>query len=733
MAFEDALRQHDEHLNRLHLNVWVGAEPTFTLRHAETPEWLTEALGPTKESYAQRQLAALYAKLPKGSLILRTVGRQYPKETLPRWSIGLYRRRDGNPLWQGPLDPLITGESCRDSHLEALWLALADGLMHQGKAVRLLRVRTEAGHIESLRLLFRTDGQAISTTEEVRWQRPPLHTLPIPPLGLRDDLAIMGLHLLILSLETLPSDTDHITTVSLELPAFASVEQWLHFLKVVEEATQQAHIPSLIFRGFPPPVAAHLCWDTFTPDPAVIEINTTPHATTHAFFEWNRTIYTAAQQAGLSPYRLHYNGQYTDSGGGGQITLGGPTPQDSPFFIYPNLLPTLISYVNRHPALSFYFAPDYVGGSSQLPRPDEGSRDLFAELALAQAALLQTPQPTPELIWQSLSPFLVDGSGNAHRSEINIEKLWNPYLPGRGQLGLVEFRTFRMAPTPEKLAALAVLLRSVIAMLSQRVYTQPFIHWSNELHDRFALPFYLQQDLQVVFTDLAQAGVGLAAPLSDLLMEDSYYCPLQTDFSGVHLTVRKALEFWPLIGDLSTQEQGGSRLVDASTARLEIRLEASANQGHHTSSPIPINDWQIAVQALSPAANTRSKAVCWRLPLRTEQQPHQNGRPSTTRLIGIRYRRFKPWHGLHPTLAAQDPLILHLLHPNIPNALRITLHEWKPEGGGYAGLPADLKEAEERRQQRFVIETNVSKPTYCDPIPQAITPYTVDLRWMGIL
>ena len=144
----------------------------------------------------------------------------------------------------------------------------------------------------------------------------------------------------------------------------------------------------------------------------------------------------------------------------------------------------------------------------------------FSELQVALRHLAAAGAPGPEFIWRSLSPFLVDTSGNAHRSELNIEKLWNPFLPGRGCLGLVEFRAFRMAPDAETATAIATLLRSLAAMLSRRHELQPLIEWGSRLHDRFSLPFYLRQDLHAVFGDLEAAGFGLGAPITDRLTAD---------------------------------------------------------------------------------------------------------------------------------------------------------------------------------------------------------------------
>jgi uncharacterized protein (DUF2126 family) len=484
----------------------------------------------------------------------------------------------------------------------------------------------------------------------------------------------------------------------------------VEFLTEVGQAAKEAALDGLMLGGYPPPVDASVIWTTLTPDPAVVEINMAPAPDATTFLRWNRRLFALAERAGLSPYRLHYNGQIADSGGGGQVTLGGPQPAASPFLVYPHLLPRLVRYLNRYPALSYFFAFDFLGSSSQAPRPDEHTPEMFEELRLSLKLLEQHPEPSPEMLWQSLAPFLADLSGNSHRSELNIEKLWNPHLPGRGCLGLVEFRALRMASTPEKAAAVAVLLRAICALLVTRERpTEDLVRWGRDLHERFALPFYMKQDLRQVLDDLATAGLGLAPPLVDALLDDGYYLLGGTEWEGCSLTVNRALEFWPLVGDSASQEHGGSRLVDSSTARLEIQLRPrpGADQDLHR--------WRLT-------------AAGYRLPLRVEQDAQ-----GPLGILGLRYRRFKPWCGLHPLLEAQSPVSLVLSHPQLApaTALRVTWHEWKPQGGGYDGLPADFNEARRRCAERFVVETITEFPTDALPPPdQACNPYCLDLRWL---
>ncbi len=682
--------------------LWVGAEPTFTLRDSEQPEWLSEPLGDEKEPLAHRLMAHLRKRHP-GALVLRTLGRQYPGEELPRWSIGLYESRDGAPLWQGPPDPL--NETPAPLELERL-LAFMDNLLHGlstlGWTIHPFKCQDSLPH----RLVFRVDEEPLRHSDEeiARWSRESLHQRPIPLSGLVDELAAEGEFLLAIGTCTLASGEE---CAVLELPDLSDVELFRALLRVLEPAA--GLLPALILQGFPPPLDASVAWTTLTPDPAVIEINQAPYPDTRQFLAASRELYAVCESVGLSPYRLQYNGTESDSGGGGQFTLGGESPGKSPFLVNPTLLTRLIRYWIAHPALSYAFAPDYLGGSSQSPRPDEGLRSLFHELRLALHLVERESDPSPEFIWRSLAPFLADASGNTHRSDINIEKLWNPYLAGRGHQGLVEFRAFRMAPTPERAAAMALLLRALAAMLADRDLAPELVDWGDELHQRFALPHYLRRDLLAVMADLEAAGLPLGETLRQTLLDEPARTRWQLGFNGCRLEIERALEFWPLVGgDAEAQESGGSRLVDASTARWQLLLRPDTElQGPD------FQAWQLEVEGL-------------RIPLRTEQDE-----TGAVRLGSVRLREFEPWIGLHPGVAPRMPLKLTLRHPDLPQALALRLHAWQPEGLPYAGLPADRAEAARRREERLTHEpVDTASLAPAGELPSAaVNDYGVDLRW----
>ena len=700
-SFDAAILAHDKAIAACGLDIWVGAEPTFTNRWSESPEWLTDALGETKQTYACHIIERLRDGCP-GSVILRTLGRQYAGETQSRWSLGLYQRRDARPLADGlPVDPLGTPCPCDKERLTAFWQSLTAALDRDGWAATDFRIEGET----ELRILFRCDGRqpAIDPETDPRLGRASLHTRAIPPSGIVDDLATEGLYLV--TLGCAPTGPGDSRQPCIELPEFSQVATFMAFVQRLAQAARETGLCDLVWRGFPPPVDETVAWTTLTPDPAVVEINEAPAASAVEFLAISRRLFAVAEAGGLAPYRLQYNGNISESGGGGQFTLGGPSPARSPFFLAPRLMERLIVYLNHHPSLSYWFAPVYIGSFSQSPRPDENVLESFAELQVALRQLAATTAPEPEFIWRSLSPFLVDTSGNAHRSEVNIEKLWNPYLPGRGCLGLVEFRAFRMAMDAESATAIAAMLRALAAMLSQQAETQPLIEWGSRLHDCFSLPFYLRQDLRMVFSDLEAAGLGLGAPITERLTADNWRHIGHTEFAGCRLDVDQAIEFWPLLGDAATQ-QGGSRLVDASTTRLQLSLRPCGDQDFDR------DGWQLL-------------AGRYRVPLRRERD--ESG---TVFIMGLRYRAFVPWTGLHPGIGAQGPIELILLPPGAKRGLRVTLHDWQPQGNAYDGLPDSLEEAQRRIRERFVVEEIAPNeaPDALMPPAGALSDYCLDLR-----
>ena len=706
--FELIVNAQDDLINTFGVDVWVGMEPTFTRRFAEAPEWLSEALGPEKLQYAYALLNEVY-KVQPGGVVLHTLGRQYPDEHLPRWNIGYYQARNHQFSWEGPPDPCLVTIAKppvteKPIDIEAFWQALRYALTQSSWQATCFTV----DEVLNYRLLFRCDGSAAiaDIKKKPLLARSSVHEQKIPLDGLTDELSAQGD--LLLSLGVSPTESAHHpgSSVVIELPAVPNVMIFVQLLQCIAQATKQISLETLVLQGFPPPVDGSVAWTTITPDPAVIEINQAPSDNLVSFYKCCELFYSSAQVVGLDPYRLHYNGAVSDSGGGGQFTVGGPTPLNSPFFRFPHLLPRLVRYFNAHPALSYWFAPPSIGGSSQSPRSDEGVREAFLELSVALEQLENIENPTPEIIWRSLSPFMVDPSGNSHRSELNIEKLWNPYLPGRGCLGLVEFRAFRMSRSPQCATAVAVLIRSIVTMLSQQDKATRLIDHGPKLHDQFALPFFLQMDFQSVFKDLQEAGLPLHDSIKVKLLHEPVRFIGKASFHGCTIELQQALEFWPLVGDVASQEGGGSRQVDASTTRLQVTLGAEFHESKQ------LDNWDLWVDG-------------YRIPQLLEQ-----GLQGSVKITGLRYRNFLPNIGLHPGIASRSSITLVLANHGLNEALEITYFEWHPQGLAYPGLPENMEDARQRRGERFItriIPFNGYDQPKVPPEP-AVKDYCLDLR-----
>lgn len=450
----------------------------------------------------------------------------------------------------------------------------------------------------------------------------------------------------------------------------------------------------------PPPTETELAgdrWLAVTSAPGVVAVNIAPCATALAFADQARTVWAAAAGAGLSSVRHRFNGDRTDAGGGSQLAIGGSHPHTSPFVRYPHVLPALVRYINNHPSLSYWFANECVGSASVGARPDEGTRERWDELGVTLGwleRLADRGELPPEQLWHALCPLLADACGNAQRAELDVEQLWRPHLaaPGarHGKLGLVVLRAVRMPERSIMLAALAVLVRSIVARLVVSHYRAPLVDWHEDLHDRFALPAALSRDLRTVLGDLDDHGLGVPAQLRREL--EAWRPPgIACRLGDATMTLRPALEFWPQLGDAGAPARAGARIVDASTQRWEIAIEGSGPD-------------RVAVEG---------------------RWAHLRSIGDGARAIGVRRRVYQPSPGLHPGLPATDPLVIEWAWGG--RAQRIELWAWRPAGGPYAGLPGDESEALARRQERLKLITSVGELTAFGHWAET-RPFTIDLR-----
>jgi uncharacterized protein (DUF2126 family) len=373
----------------------------------------------------------------------------------------------------------------------------------------------------------------------------------------------------------------------------------------------------------------------------------------------------------LATEKFDLDGKHTGTGGGNHIVMGGSTPWDSPFLRSPHVLKSMIAFWINHPSMSYLFSNRFIGPTSQAPRADEGRHDAIYELQTALELLPGRGQDCPPwLVDRILRNLLIDLTGNTHRAEICIDKLYSPDS-STGRLGLVELRGFEMPPHAQMSLSTQLLVRCLIATFWRQEYREPLKRWGNDLHDRFMLPHFVWQDFRSVLYYLQQAGWDWEEPWFASHFEFRFPVIGAVEYDNVQIQLRTAIEPWYVMGE----ESGGGgtvRYVDSSVERMEVKVEG-----------------------LDPG---RHRVLCngVLLPL----QPA--GAPSTF-VSGVRYRAWQPASCLHPTIPVHTPLVVELWDNAAGRSIGgCTYHVSHPGGRNYATFPVNALEAEARRTARFL-------------------------------
>ncbi len=648
----------------------MGGEPTFTSRlHPEAPEWNGDALGPTKWEQGAALAEALRARIAPGGILLHRYGKLYPGESLPRWALDIFARRDGAPIVKSapgsaPRRPSSVAQARRLTDAIAERLGSSPGAHPRGvrrslaqrcarrralpvdvdprsrrpgrdpeerrRLARLLDrgLATEAGFVlplaraptakgggwRSEKWTFRRERLYLLPGDSPIGLRLPLGSIarrppPPPGRGLRRDrptraaaisprrseAARAASRRLPIARERAPPLPAVRTALCVEprdgrlyvfLPPLASAARFRELVQAIDETSAALDL-RVVLEGYPPPKSPELLHIAVTPDPGVLEVNIPPTRTSREHAALLETVFDAALNAGLHAEKYQLDGRQAGSGGGNHITLGGPTPLASPFLRRPDLLASLVTFTQHHPSLSYMFTGLFVGPTSQAPRVDEARHDTLYELeiALARAFERSAEPPAPWLCDALFRHLLVDVSGNTHRAEICIDKLFDPATP-HGRQGLVELRAFEMPPHPRMAVAQVALVRALVASFARTPYRAPLVRWGQVLHDRFLLPTWLWRDFEGVLAHLERADLALPVDAFRAFLE--LRCPIvgALQATDVRLELRNAIEPWHVLGE-EMATTGTARFVDSSMERVELRAEGLVPERH-------VGDWSTA-------------------------------------------------------------------------------------------------------------------------------------------
>lgn len=484
------------------------------------------------------------------------------------------------------------------------------------------------------------------------------------------------------------------------MPPVEKAEDYLDLITAVEDVAAAMRMP-VIIEGSPPPYDPRLQVLKVTPDPGVIEVNMHPVKTWQELVANTKTLYEEARLTRLGTEKFMIDGRHTGTGGGNHIVFGGERPIDSPMLRRPDLLKSLLGYWHNHPSLSYLFSGLFIGPTSQCPRIDEARNDAIFELELAFKELdrntAQQGHTSPWLVDRIFRNLLADSSGNTHRTEFSIDKLFDPGS-STGRLGLVELRSFEMPPHAEMSLAQHLLIRAAIARFWKQPYDQKLVRWGTELHDRFLMPHFVWQDFCDVMSDMQDFGYDMKPEWFAPHFEFKFPVIGQINQRGINLEIRTALEPWHVLGE-DGSAGGTVRYVDSSLERVQIKTKGLIGSRYRVTcngNVVPLHPTGIVGEYVS----------------------------------SVRYRAWQPPHCLQPTIGVHSPLVFDLVDTWNQRSLGgCTCHVAHPGGRSYDTFPVNSFEAESRRLGRFFPTGHTPgkmEPKTIPTIPEF--PFTLDLR-----
>jgi uncharacterized protein (DUF2126 family)/transglutaminase-like putative cysteine protease len=744
----------DRKLIEQDVRLTMGGEPTFVgIDEPESPQWSVEALGSTKRSLGLVLIRRLQERTARGGLLHFGQGKWYPGEPLPRWAFQCISRVDGIPIWEDA--DLIAREEDETS------FGLGDSLQFIEALSRRLQVmgeniiaafepEKEAGEAKKatgyiLPLRRRQPGGRLAWSSQLWFERPERLTLSPgdSPIGYRipvDEVPFVAPDELTYETEgegglaTLPAGSGRrpelfgVAPEADPLPALSSTAEtakelirpalcvqavegrmhvflpytpvaadYLDLIAAVEDTCRYMGV-TVWLEGYAPSPDPRLRSFGLTPDPGVLEVNLPPTANWDDLEALVAILHEEAHGNRLIAGKFGFDGSQLSTGGGSHIVLGSKTMLESPVLRRPDLLRSLVTFWQRHPSLSYLFSGMYVGPTSQYPRVDEARVDALYELEVAFSQLNGGDCP-PNILDGLFRNLLVDVTGNTHRAEFCIDKMYPP--EGQGlRLGLLELRAFEMAPHFRMNLVQMLLVRALVCIFWKQPFVADLVRWGSTLHDRFMLPHFVRDDFEEVLRSVRAAGMPFEDDWFRTHMEFRFPKIGSITAEGVELELRQALEPWNVLAEETNSGRTG-RSVDSSLERMQVK-----------------------VTGLS--ADSRFVVACngRRVPLMPTGTPGEA-------VAAVRYRARRLSAALHPTIPVHTPLVFDLIDTwKNRSVARCTYFAGPPDGSAHTTRPRNAEEARARRLERFQLSEPPGEPMASpEEEKNPVFPMTLDLRF----
>ncbi len=733
----------DKRLEAGDVRLTMGGEPTFvSIDDMESEEWNTAADGAHKRTLAGNLSKGLLERFGKKGMLHHAQGKWYPGEPLPRWEIGIYWRTDGEPIWKDAslftgftekttinkekaadfLKTLTSYLGCSAERVTPVYEDTFYFLWEQGNlpldvdpsSLDLKEVSVQQKIAEVLNQAPDTpsgfvlpiayyQNKWISNPWEVRRKKvflvpgnsPIGLRLPLNSLLIDPEVPSMPLYEpdLFEQKKPLPTFVDNVkkrkvakvdkkqpfvrTALCAEiregklylfLPPVDTLAAFLQLIAAIEATAAELQLP-VVLEGYDPPKDPRIQVLKITPDPGVIEVNVHPVKTWEELTKNTMDLYAEAKKSRLGTEKFLLDGRHTGTGGGNHVTLGGSTPADSPLLRNPKLLRSLLTFWQHHPGLSYLFSGAFIGPTSQAPRVDEARLENLYELEIAFDQISDDQEVPFWMTDRLFRHMLTDLTGNTHRSEFCIDKLYSPDSSS-GRLGILELRAFDMPPHAQMSLMQLLLVRTLVAWLWEHPYEKKLVRWGTQLHDKFLMEEFVKEDIKDIVEQLNDAGYPFQLDWFDPFFEFRFPLLGMTKIKTMDLELRMAIEPWHVLGE---EMAGGatSRYVDSSLERVQIKVSNFVQERYM----ITCNGVKVPMTSTS----TNGEFVG-----------------------GVRYKAWKPWSALHPTIDTDTPLVFDVVDTwNGRSVGGCTYFVAHPGGLSYDKFPVNSYEAESRRINRF--------------------------------